>query len=351
MRDKHLRKEQHLRKDKHLRKEKHLRREKHPLRILGGLVVLLVFIMMIAITIRNKPDSKWIEFIGDRKIDTSYKDEYYYNKLNKDGKKVYRKILNKLTASNGFEDDIPIPDILNTGAISEEDIKNGTVGNYHIPNIMFTLPKSEIIKTEDDVYKMIEYVRSDTPEIIWITFHDLDVYDLKFCYLVGIKYTECLDTKEEVYKAFDEIDDFMEKYIEPIILKNGTDYEREEDIYNILSDMDNYDMHGEAAFCMYGLVLDRKAVCSGITDLFKYIDKHYELGFNVVIEVGTAKIKNSAGGHEWCTIRFSEDCNIRRMVDIVNHYNYFSIGEMENIGNKYKPINDYSLTVKEQKNV
>lgn len=274
--------------------------------IKSALITILACVLIVSAFIylryfkHYKNNSEWEHLLAVRNIE-SYQDEYYYNRYSEDKQIVYRNIIDSVTESSKFEDKIKLPKIL--------------------PNAIVMVRKEGDIKSADDVFDIMYSIDCDMPELIWLGKYK--VIDTRNTMYMLFFYNEQLDTTKEVYKGYEEIDKYMDDIIEPLISENKSLIQTELDIFQAITStmIRDYKKEGNAYSSIYGLVSDRKVVCSGTSKTLKYIDKKYNVGLDVVNVTGNLVTPDSNEKHMWCTVKINGECTI---VDIVNCFNLLS---------------------------
>lgn len=173
------------------------------------------------------------------------------------------------------------------------------------PEIQFDNVKKNEIK------KVIEYYKADNPQIFWlkndfsleqqIFTNDITGANLEYYYIDLQEKEQVMFTPSLVNKMNRELELESKKIIDSIP-KEYTNYQKAKYVHDYLVSTIKYDKSGNFSHNVYGALVDKKAVCDGLSKAYMYLLS--QLGIESRIVYG----KSEEGiAHSWNIIKLDDE--------------------------------------------
>ena len=216
----------------------------------------------------------------------SYVYKFYYSQLDDSAKKIYDAIEKNIENIKSGTYTITVPE--GVGEIIEQP--NGE----EILNMEFQSAWDAIVMDRVELFYID--VSKVSLEILTTTYRDRKTYKLSMKPNTNNYLDDSFNTKQAVDDSLAQLERIRKNAVERI---SGSDYEKIEKINDILVDSLDYDTeNGNNAYNIYGALIQKRCVCEGYAESFKYIMDAYKIP--CILVIGTAQ--NSSGAvenHEW----------------------------------------------------
>ena len=164
---------------------------------------------------------------------------------------------------------------------------------------------------QDDVRKLVEYYKADHPEVFWLNAEysyafntvtqKISTIQLNFTYLQGEEQQEVSFEKEQIEEMSREIGEQAEVILSGIS-SEMSDYEKIKYFHDYLASSVSYDTSADFQHTIYGALVEKKAVCDGLSGAFQYLCQ--KAGIEARMVYGTS---SDGVSHAWNVVRLGED--------------------------------------------
>lgn len=201
---------------------------------------------------------------------------YWYNKLSDDEQKIYRIIAN--------------------GVLNLE--KNITVD---------VMRENNFSNVKNSIETALSAYFADHPEIFYVKdTYEISMLDMLVCKVVNIKLKYASNNKSEIEKMQAELDREIEE-INGQLAYCKTDFEKELLVHDILAreiqyfEHENYDEIPNIKHTAYSALVEKSAVCDGITKAFQLI-----LSKNNIDSIFVTGMSEGES-HAWCKVKLDDE--------------------------------------------
>ncbi len=164
---------------------------------------------------------------------------------------------------------------------------------------------------QDDVRKLVEYYKADHPEVFWLdaeygyafntVTQKISSVQLNYTYLQGEEKQKISFEREQVEGMSRQLKEQSEKILSGIS-SAMSDYDKIKYFHDYLAGSVAYDTSADFQHTAYGALVEKRAVCDGLSGAFQYLCQ--KAGIEARIVYGSS---SDGVSHAWNVVRLGED--------------------------------------------
>lgn len=164
---------------------------------------------------------------------------------------------------------------------------------------------------KNEIKKIVEYYKADNPQVFWLKsdfsldqqlFTDNIIgVNLEYYYIDNTSSKQIIYTKDLVSKMNKELENESNRIIQSVPVYY-TDYQKAKYIHDYLVSSIEYDENANFSHNVYGALVEKKAVCDGLSKAYMYLLSQLDIESHIVY----GKSKEGVA-HSWNIIKLDDD--------------------------------------------